>query len=568
MSINLQYKSVKPAKAGCTSPRQVNTTNPSLTKESVSSSQFDLSQLNIYNIINKEEFLKFDLRHKMDKLKGNRESLSEHYQRLQQEMNKTNEAMFVNFLKQISLYEEELERLKLKIKNKDENLRQLKENSSAQLKEIEGYKNSIRVLENKIEDKRINEEKLNKEISIYKNQISFFKNKINNDSMMHKKYVSGPFNYSTINTLNKEYQHLSPNRGEKKEKNPVRINSPGMHKSPILNKSIEETISENNLTSFGRNDTTGEKQIIIDNINNTEISVSAINQTEDKILLSENNNNSAIINKKIGKGLSTTTKTKGGKNQILFTSTSDRKRLNPILETNYHKAKNKKISEFDYSDRKTNQKGKNKKVKPKVVGNKTNYNSLNNSYGSYNNLFKTNNLSRTSQGKQSSSIDNLFSKQGKNVSIEKPMTQRSIEKEKEDEVITEREDVKKEETLNNELKEDLTEFKEYLNNDVLDQEIEYLNNQEKRIMEALKLIEQSQEEAKIKEKEETEKHNKKETRNDKNNYKPLLSSRKEKEKNTAENKKEKQNDKEKGNKKQTENKKENPKPKEEVNKKK
>ena len=101
----------------------------------------------------------------------------EKYSLIKSSLDKLNDDLFSNLLKQIDCYIEEIQRLNKKLviinnDNKEEIIKKLNKKILENERTIRNYKNKVRENANK-------EEKLNKEIEYYKKRIIFYKNKIN-----------------------------------------------------------------------------------------------------------------------------------------------------------------------------------------------------------------------------------------------------------------------------------------------------------------------------------------------------------------------------------------------------
>lgn len=131
------------------------------------------------------------------------------------DLEKCQDNLFLILFRQVSLYVEEIERLNLKLREKEENEKHTKQKIDEMSKkevfdnDMNYYKTTIRNLEKKINDKIINEEKLKRENDSYKRQVIFFKDKLKLDmSTDYKKkyyYKSqlDKFKSTKTNTLTK-----------------------------------------------------------------------------------------------------------------------------------------------------------------------------------------------------------------------------------------------------------------------------------------------------------------------------------------------------------------------------
>lgn len=136
------------------------------------------SSLNILNTYyTKDDTNKF--MKQIDKLNISFLILSDKYLKQQNEINKVKDNLFMNLFKQISIYVEEIERLNLKIKEREGSAKAFRENNLREItKENTLSKNLIKQLEDRVKEKTQTEEKLRKEIASYKRQISFYKDQL------------------------------------------------------------------------------------------------------------------------------------------------------------------------------------------------------------------------------------------------------------------------------------------------------------------------------------------------------------------------------------------------------
>ena len=123
---------------------------------------------------------------KINKLNMNFYMLSERYLKNKNDLEQINDNLFLTLFKQISIFIEEIEKLNIKIKEKGNNDKLIKENVTDLNKEIINYKTQIKNLENELNEKKLNEKKLKSEIDSYKRRISFFQEKLKLD-MENKK---------------------------------------------------------------------------------------------------------------------------------------------------------------------------------------------------------------------------------------------------------------------------------------------------------------------------------------------------------------------------------------------
>lgn len=165
------------------------------------------SMNNLSSFYMKDDVSKF--MKKIDKLNLNFMLLSDKYLKHQKEVEKVKDNLFINLFKQISVYVEEIERLNIKIKDKEGSSKTLKENSIKELnKEINQHKVTIKTLESKLNEKSQNEDRLKKELNSYKRQVSFYKDKlkleIQNQKEKAQKICQALNNssYISVNTIN------------------------------------------------------------------------------------------------------------------------------------------------------------------------------------------------------------------------------------------------------------------------------------------------------------------------------------------------------------------------------
>jgi hypothetical protein len=126
------------------------------------------------------QFLKFSLE-------------SDKYNNIKIEFNKLEESLFQNLFKQINLYIEEIERLNIKIKEKEEverihkvTIEELKKNNLND-KEVISLKASLRNLEKKLSDSHTIEEKWKKECESNRRQLIFYKEMVKGDFAKSRK---------------------------------------------------------------------------------------------------------------------------------------------------------------------------------------------------------------------------------------------------------------------------------------------------------------------------------------------------------------------------------------------
>lgn len=184
--------------------------NQSLTSTCVNSNNISYetpSMNNLSSFYMKEDANKF--MKKIDKLNLNFMILSDKYLKHQKEVEKVKDNLFINLFKQISLYVEEIERLNIKIKDKEGSSKSLKENSIKELnREINQHKVTIKNLESKLNEKNQNEDRLKKEINSYKRQVSFYKDKLKLEIQNQKEKAEkicqalNTSSYIAVNTIN------------------------------------------------------------------------------------------------------------------------------------------------------------------------------------------------------------------------------------------------------------------------------------------------------------------------------------------------------------------------------
>ena len=165
------------------------------------------SMNNLTSFYMKEDANKF--MKKIDKLNLNFMILSDKYLKHQKEVEKVKDNLFINLFKQISIYVEEIERLNIKIKDKEGSSKSPKENSIKELnKEINQHKVTIKNLETKLNEKNQNEDRLKKEINSYKRQVRFYKDKLKLEIQNQKEKAEKIYqalnnsSYIAVNTIN------------------------------------------------------------------------------------------------------------------------------------------------------------------------------------------------------------------------------------------------------------------------------------------------------------------------------------------------------------------------------
>jgi hypothetical protein len=136
---------------------------------------------NLNNYYNKDESL---FKKKVDKLNFRFYLETDKFINFKHEMEKSQDHLFLLLFKQISVYVEEIERLNLKIKEREEyekfnkyKIDEMKKRD-VQEKELGYYKTTVRNLEKRVCESRLNEEKLKKENESFKRQVMFFKEKL------------------------------------------------------------------------------------------------------------------------------------------------------------------------------------------------------------------------------------------------------------------------------------------------------------------------------------------------------------------------------------------------------
>ena len=184
--------------------------NQSLTSTCVNSNNISYetpSMNNLSSFYMKEDANKF--MKKIDKLNLNFMILSDKYLKHQKEVEKVKDNLFINLFKQISIYVEEIERLNIKIKDKEGSSKSLKENSIKELnREINQHKVTIKNLESKLNEKNQTEDRLKKEINSYKRQVSFYKDKLKLEIQNQKEKAEKIYqalntsSYIAVNTIN------------------------------------------------------------------------------------------------------------------------------------------------------------------------------------------------------------------------------------------------------------------------------------------------------------------------------------------------------------------------------
>ena len=161
------------------------------------------------NFYSKEEGNKF--MKKINKLNISFLILSDKYLKHQNEIEKVKDNLFINLFKQISIYVEEIERLNVKIREREGSSKVYKENNIKDLnKEINQNKITIKNLEQKLGEKTQNEDKLKKELASYKRQLTFYKDKLKlelkTQKESKKKTYQNP-NTSTYINVNTSYSN-------------------------------------------------------------------------------------------------------------------------------------------------------------------------------------------------------------------------------------------------------------------------------------------------------------------------------------------------------------------------
>lgn len=103
------------------------------------------------------------------------------------EYEKAKDSLFIVLFKEIGLYIEEIEKLNVKIKEKEDlekfnkfKVEENKKDTSEKMseKDVTYYKSTIRILEKKLSDKTIFEDNLKRENESYKRQLNFYKDKL------------------------------------------------------------------------------------------------------------------------------------------------------------------------------------------------------------------------------------------------------------------------------------------------------------------------------------------------------------------------------------------------------
>jgi hypothetical protein len=156
---------------------------------------------NLGNFYNKDES---NFKKKVDKLNLRFYMETDKYLNFKNEMEKSQDHLFLLLFKQISVYVEEIERLNLKVKDKEEsdkfNKFKLDEISKRENleKEISYYKNTVRNLEKKVFEGNQIEERLKKENESYRRQIIFYKDKLKLE-LSGKKDNCSNFNNNILN---------------------------------------------------------------------------------------------------------------------------------------------------------------------------------------------------------------------------------------------------------------------------------------------------------------------------------------------------------------------------------
>ena len=135
---------------------------------------------------------------KINKLNMNFYMLSERYLKNKNDLEQINDNLFLTLFKQISIFIEEIEKLNIKIKEKGNNDKLIKENVTDLNKEIINYKLQIKNLEKELNEKKLNEKKLKSEIDSYKRRISFYQEKLKLDMENKKKSESKSKNLRNI----------------------------------------------------------------------------------------------------------------------------------------------------------------------------------------------------------------------------------------------------------------------------------------------------------------------------------------------------------------------------------
>lgn len=154
------------------------------------------------NFYSKEDGNKF--MKKINKLNISFLILSDKYLKHQNEIEKVKDNLFINLFKQISIYVEEIERLNVKIREREGSSKVIKENNIKDLnKEINQNKITIKNLEQKLGEKAQNEDKLKKELASYKRQLTFYKDKLKLELKTQKESKKKAYqnqNYINVNT--------------------------------------------------------------------------------------------------------------------------------------------------------------------------------------------------------------------------------------------------------------------------------------------------------------------------------------------------------------------------------
>jgi hypothetical protein len=168
---------------------------------------------NLNNYYNKDESL---FKKKVDKLNFRFYLETDKFLNFKHEMEKSQDHLFLLLFKQISVYVEEIERLNLKIKEKEEyekfNRFKIDEMSKrdGQEKEIGYYKATVRNLEKRVFENRLNEDKLKKENESFKRQVMFYKEKL-------KLELSGKEEFFPNNSANNVLSLISTPNGTTKK---------------------------------------------------------------------------------------------------------------------------------------------------------------------------------------------------------------------------------------------------------------------------------------------------------------------------------------------------------------
>jgi len=163
---------------------QISGINPQNYIENLSNNGNDLSNI-YYNKDDGNILMK-----KINKLNMNFYMLSERYLKNKNDLEQINDNLFLTLFKQISIFIEEIEKLNIKIKEKGNNDKLIKENVTDLNKEIINYKIQIKNLENELNEKKLNEKKLKSENDSYKRRISFYQEKLKLDMENKKKSES------------------------------------------------------------------------------------------------------------------------------------------------------------------------------------------------------------------------------------------------------------------------------------------------------------------------------------------------------------------------------------------